>query len=300
MKPLIFNLFGHRSLVTSVARILDMTMGRFDMRNFPDKETYLKINEIVQGRDIIIMDSLDRPNQKILPLLLVVQTMREFGANQVGLMAPYLPYLRQDARFNAGEAITSRYFAELISDHFDWLLTVHPHLNRYQNLNEIYAIQAKVIESAIEMAHWIVENVENPLLIGLSGGIEQWIARIANNCDASYVLLKKIRRGDRMVEISMPDMSHYVDYTPVLIDDIISTGQTMIEAVNHLKKTKMSLPICLAVHAVFAEGAYRALQNTGVRQIVTCNTIKHSSNRIDLARAISEGVLGEARLNRSI
>lgn len=290
MSPIIFNIFGNSSLIISISKMLDFKVGNIIVRDFPDKETYIKIDEIVQGKDIVMIDSLDRPNEKILPLLFIANTAREMGARQIGLVSPYLAYMRQDTRFNPGEAITSRYFGKLISSHFDWLLTVDPHLHRHKNLNEIYAIQASVIQSGSEISKWILKNVERPVLIGPDVESEQWVSGIAKGCNAPYVILKKIRKSDREVEISMPDMNNYISYVPVLMDDIISTGHTMIETINHLKKEKMREPVCIGVHAIFADNSYEKLKNLGVKKIVTCNTIYHPSNEIDLSTSISSGV----------
>ncbi|WP_164119514.1 ribose-phosphate pyrophosphokinase-like domain-containing protein, partial [Stenotrophomonas maltophilia] len=84
--------------------------------------------------------ALAQPNEKILPLIFAAATARELGAARVGLVAPYLAYMRQDRRFNPGEAVTSRQMAHLVSGAFDWMVTVDPHLHRYSDLSEIYSI----------------------------------------------------------------------------------------------------------------------------------------------------------------
>ena len=74
---------------------------------------------------------------------------------------------------------------------------------------------------------------------------------------------------------------------PILIDDIISTAKTMIETVKHLKQQHMNMPICIGVHAVFSGNAYRELLASGVREVVTTNTIEHPSNAIDMSVVIA-------------
>lgn len=290
MTPLIFNLFGNHLLVENISKQLDFKIGNVTIRNFPDQETYLKINDTVHNSDIIIVDSLDKPNEKILPLLFLAETIRELGAKRIGLVAPYLAYMRQDKRFNTGEAITSQYFSKLISQYFDWLLTVDPHLHRYHDLGEIYTIKTLVIQAASQISNWIIQNVKMPLLIGPDMESEQWVSEIAKASNAPYVIFKKTRRGDQDVTVVLPEIKKYENYQPVLIDDIISTGHTMLETIKQLNKAKMPAPICIGVHAVFAGNAYDQLQNSGVKKIVTCNTINHVSNGIDLSAIISETI----------
>jgi ribose-phosphate pyrophosphokinase len=83
-----------------------------------------------------------------LPLLFAADTARDLGARRIGLVAPYLAYMRQDIRFHAGEAVTSRTFAAILSRHLDWLVTVDPHLHRYHELSEIYRIPTQVVHAA--------------------------------------------------------------------------------------------------------------------------------------------------------
>ena len=72
----------------------------------------------------------------------------------------------------------------------------------------------------------------------------------------------------------LPKVEQYLDHTPVLVDDIISTGQTMIETIRHLNNFGMKAPVCIGVHAVFAGNAYQDILLENVERIVTCNTMK--------------------------
>src|SRR6185503_12811188 len=122
----------------------------------------------------IILCTLADPDAKFLPLIFAAATARELGAARVGLVAPYLAYMRQDRRFNPGEAVTSRYVAKLISGAFDWLVTVDPHLHRYGALGEIYTIPTRAIHAAPLMSDWIRRNVPDPLIVGPDSESEQW------------------------------------------------------------------------------------------------------------------------------
>jgi ribose-phosphate pyrophosphokinase len=82
-------------------------------------------------------------------------------------------------------------------------------------------------------------------------------------------------------------VEQWLDHTPILIDDIISTGQTMIETVSHLKKARLRAPVCIGVHAVFAGTSYEDLKKAGAHSIITCSTIPHVSNAIDISETLS-------------
>src|SRR3546814_16966881 len=89
---------------------------------------------------VALVSTLARPDDGFLRLVFVADAARALGARDVTLIAPYLAYMRQDRRFRPGEAVTSRTFAGLISSSFDRLVTVDPHLQRYQALDQLYAI----------------------------------------------------------------------------------------------------------------------------------------------------------------
>ena len=136
--PVLFPLFGHHDLATTIQEKCHYEMGEITRHEFPDEETVIKIDSNVNNRTVIFIASLERPNAKILPLLFAAKTARSLGASKIILIAPYLAYMRQDKVFEPGQGITSTYFAELISNYFDGLITIDPHLHRWHALSETY------------------------------------------------------------------------------------------------------------------------------------------------------------------
>lgn len=279
---IIFALFGYDYLANHIHQSLGYEIGELNIHQFPDEETVIKINSPIKNSQIIFVGSLDRPNIKLAPLLFAAETAKALGAAKIGLIAPYLAYMRQDKQFHPGEGITSKYFSRLISDYFDWMITIDPHLHRWHSLNDLYRIPTTVLHATENIAHWINKHVSNPLLIGPDVESTQWVAEIANKINAPFLILEKERKGDDRVNVSIPQLDSYRGHTPILVDDIISTAATMIETVKHLKSLKMEPPICIGVHAIFAGNAYEDLLTAGADKIVTCNTIQHSSNSIDI------------------
>jgi ribose-phosphate pyrophosphokinase len=286
MIPILFPMPGNEAFALHLDRAISCEVGQMEMRHFPDGESYIRLLSPVRGRDVIFVCTLDRPDEKMISLYLAISIARELGARRVGLVAPYLAYMRQDARFQEGEGVTSVHFARFISDFCDWLVTVDPHLHRHHKLNEIYSIPTKVVRAAPGIADWIAEHVDRPIIVGPDAESEQWAAKVAKAVGCRYTVLNKVRKGDRDVTVSALDSSNWQDGTPVLVDDITSTGQTMIAAVAGLKEAGLPPPVCIAVHPIFAGTAYADLQAAGVERIVSCNTIAHASNQIDLSDAV--------------
>lgn len=294
MKPVLLSLFTQQSALERLQQLLASQRAQVNHHVFPDGETYLQIQgnieEIIQGREVIIFDTLNEPDSKIIPLILLAETARDLGAKQVGLVCPYLSYMRQDKRFLPGEGITSTYFAKVISNHFDWLITIDPHLHRHASLSEIYSIRTKVVHAGLAIAKWVIEHIKKPFFIGPDAESEQWVSAIAKLAKAPFVILEKTRHGDQDVSIRFPDLSMFKEFTPILVDDIISTAGTMIKTVRHLNEQTMKPPICIGVHGIFAQDAYMSLLEAGVKKVVTCNTIGHPTNEIDLLPDLSNAI----------
>lgn len=287
MKKIFFALPGNEALTKSLTEECQAELGTVIIRQFPDGETYIKIETDVKDRQVVLICTLNNPDKKLLPLYYLSETAKELGAKSICIVAPYLAYMRQDKRFQSGEGITSIYFAKLISSFADSLITIDPHLHRRSSLSEIYSIPTTVIHAAELISKWIRENIKKPLLVGPDIESKQWVYEVARQAEVPFIILKKIRLGDKKVEISVPHVEKYKEHTPVLVDDIISTARTMIETIGHLKNVGMKKPVCIGIHGVFADNAYSDLFTAGAEEVITSNTIPHISNRIKIDKSIS-------------
>ena len=289
MNKLIFSLPGNETLGENLVKLTGAEKGELYVHQFPDGESLVQLKSEVAGKKVVIICSLHQPNEKLLPLYFLTQELRHLQAAKITLIAPYLAYMRQDKAFHAGEVVTSKYFAQLLSGLLDELITIDPHLHRWRTMNDIYSIPCRVLHASESIARYIKNHLSNPVLIGPDSESEQWVSEVARQAGAPFLVLEKTRRGDEDVQVSVPQVEQFKNHTPVLVDDIISTARTMIETGNHLKAAGMKPAVCIGVHAVFAGNAYEALKETGA-EIITCNTIPHPSNKIDLSELVSRAL----------
>ena len=281
---------GNEPFAELLRAALDTPAVELEWRRFPDGESYLRFKQDFAGQHIALVCTLNDPDSKAVSLLFAARTARELGASRVGLVAPYLAYMRQDRRFQEREAVTSVHFAALLSQAFDWLVTVDPHLHRRGSLSEIYSVPNKVVAAAPAMAQWIRTNVSEPLVVGPDSESEQWAAGVAAACAAPHAVMSKTRLGDRRVAIEAPPLSQWKDRTPVLLDDIISSARTMALAARKIQEAGLRAPICIGVHGVFSPDALDALRNAGVTKVVTTNTIAHETNGIDVSALVARAI----------
>lgn len=285
MTPLLFALETGLPLYAPLRRLLQAEPGQWEYRRFPDGESYLRIASPVAGRPCVLLADLSRPDPKFLPLQFLAATLRELGADCVGLVAPYLCYMRQDRRFQEGEALTSRIFAERLSREVDWLITVDPHLHRYHSLAEIYGIPTRALSGAPALAEWVTRRGEPCLLVGPDTESRQWVEAIAAQTGSPFVVGCKERRGDRDVHVELPGLESQLSTRrrALIIDDVISSGHTVLQATSQLRAAGYAVVDCVAVHGIFAGEAERLLRESGVNQLVTSNSIPGRSATIDLS-----------------
>jgi ribose-phosphate pyrophosphokinase len=274
----------------ALATTLGIGHGALEVHRFPDGETSVRLDADCAGRSVVLVGAGRDPNPAALPLCFAAHAAREMGAARVGLVAPYLPYMRQDARFRPGEAVSARAYARFLSSCFDWMATVDPHLHRIRSLGEVFTIPALCVSSAPAIAQWIGTRVMDPVIVGPDAESAQWVEQVACMLGAPWTVLAKTRRGDREVSVDLPDAGAFHGRSPVIVDDIASSGRTLVEASRALRGLGCAPVTCVVVHALLAADAEAALRGAGVQRLVSTNTVAHPSNGIDVVPGLAAAV----------
>ena len=279
---------GMMPLGEAIAALSGAQTGEVDVHRFPDGECLVTLPGDLTGEDAAILATLRDPDPLALPLRFAAETARELGARRVGLIAPYLAYMRQDRRFAEGQAVSAPLFARFLEESFDWLVTADPHLHRIHSLEGLFDIPVRRIETAPLLAEWIAANVPDAVLLGPDSESRQWVSEVARLADRPYEVLEKRRSGDRSVEVSVPHSEALRTGTPVILDDIASSGRTLIQAIERLLAAGTRPPICVVIHAVFAGNAHDDILAAGASRVVTTNSIPHASNAVSLAQVLAD------------
>jgi ribose-phosphate pyrophosphokinase len=292
MKPLLFTLPGAEPWEAGLAAAWPCERGALQLHRFPDGECCPQFGGDVTGRDVVLAvaaSGVHGPDARLFEAYLAACVASELGAGSVGLVLPYLPYMRQDARFAPGQGVTAQHVARLLSSCADWMVTADPHLHRYHSLSQAYGIATAAVPSAPAIAQWLAANVARPAIVGPDQESAQWVRHLAQLAGCPYVVLQKVRKGDRDVTVALDgqDWGGLENRTPVLIDDIASSGRTMAAAVRLLRDAALPPPLCVVVHALFRGDALAVLRAAGPARIVSCNTVPHASNAIDLMPALA-------------
>ena len=291
MRRLLVALPGQETLGRDIARQLGLDFELLDVHQFPDGESLVTLPGELSGADVAFLATLNDPDRLALPLRFASATARELGALRVGLIAPYLAYMRQDRRFEAGQAVSAPLFADFLSESFDWLVTADPHLHRISDLKDLFSIPTRKMSTAGTIARWITDHITDAFLVGPDEESRQWVEEVARLANCPWETLTKTRKGDLHVEVSLPETRPPELGTPVILDDIASSGRTLIRTIERLCDRGARPPVCIVIHAVFAGDACAEILAAGASRIVSTDSIPHPTNEIGLARLLSEATL---------
>lgn len=295
---LLYALPGNQAFAEALLDPLGWQRGELELHRFPDGESLLRLLTPPHAT-VALVCSLHQPDAQLFPLLAAAATARELGARRVGLVAPYLAYLRQDRRFRSGEAVSARVLGGLLGAAFDWLVTVDPHLHRIHALSEVFACRTAVAHAAPALAAWIGANVRLPLVVGPDEESAQWVQAVAEPLGAPWVVARKQRHGDRDVRVQLPSLARWPEHTPVLLDDIAASGHTLLEAVRCVGEQRMpAAPVGIVVHDLLTGKSVEALRGAGLARLVSTNTVPGERAAIDVSAQVAQAlatVTGPAR-----
>lgn len=270
----------------ALAEALGAPFDTVDVHHFPDGESRLRLPSTLP-RQVVIYRSLDRPNDKLVELMIAAATARSFGAARLTLVAPYLCYMRQDAAFAPGEAVSQRIIGRFLAEHVDELVTVDPHLHRVRTLSEVVPLtRAVCLSAAPAMGTFLAARGSRALLVGPDRESEQWVRTVAEHAKLDYAIAEKTRRGDRHVEVRLPERE-YAGREVVLVDDVASTGQTLASAARVLHAAGVARVDVLVTHALFVGDALQTLEAAGVTEVWSADSVAHPSNAFGLAPVLA-------------
>ena len=273
----------------NLAEQLRVDYRQVEIHQFPDGESRLVLPATLPAHLIICL-TLDRPNEKLVELMLAAEGARDLGAKSITLVAPYLCYMRQDKAFRPGEVVSQKVIGRFLASHFDAVVTVDAHLHRIEQLSQAIPLQRALnLNATGAMGLFLRDNCQQPLLVGPDAESEQWVAAIAKEAGLDYCIAQKNRLGDKDVDVRLPDYE-FAGRDVVLIDDVASTGHTLEKASTELVGRAAASVSVLVTHALFVDEACSRLKQAGVENIWSCDSIPHHSNRLSLAPVLATGL----------
>ncbi len=287
--PTLLAFDDERDAAERLAAASGARLALIERHRFPDGETKLRLPAPLSPRTIVLR-SLDRPNDKLVELLLTARSARQLGARHLTLVAPYLAYMRQDIAFTPGEAVSQRIVGSFLAELFDAVITVDPHLHRVATLAEAVPARAALALSAAPLlGELAARHCRRPILVAPDEEAEQWLTIAAQAHGFDHAVCRKVRHGDTEVEIALPPIDVQAREV-VLIDDVASTARTLVNAAKLLLARGAASIDVAVTHALFAGDADAVLRAAGVRHVWSTDSIVHASNAIALAPMLAQAL----------
>jgi ribose-phosphate pyrophosphokinase len=276
-------------LAQGLGAALACPLERIDSHGFPDGETRLRLPPVLPDH-VIILRGLQQPNARLTVLLLAAAGAFELGATRLTLICPYLGYMRQDIAFTPGEVVSQRHIGRLLAQAFDTVITVDPHLHRVATLDEVLPGRRGIALSAAELLGGLAAaHLPGALLLAPDEEAGQWVRRAAAAHGLDHAVCRKTRRGDREVEVCLPD-TDVRGRAVVLLDDVASTGRTLAAAARGaLAQGAASVDVAVT-HALFIGDALAQVHAAGVRHVWSSDCVPHGSNAVSVVPLLAQAV----------
>lgn len=261
-----------------------------EARSFPDGESLVRVYG--EAPTALLFRSLDNPNAKLIELLFAASALRDKGAKRVILVAPYLAYMRQDMAFREGEAVSQQVIGRLLASWFDGVLTVDPHLHRIANLGDVMdATPAVAISAAPALVRAIAGNLDaQTVLVGPDSESRQWVESIARPLGLEILVGEKVRRGDREVALAIADISKVCQRPVILVDDMISSGTTLIACARLLWEAGAKDIQAVATHSLASKADLARLADEGINDLRATDSTSSPVASIPLAGVLANAI----------
>jgi|TARA_B100001540_G_scaffold212677_1_gene187530 ribose-phosphate pyrophosphokinase len=276
-------------LAKRIAKKLKSPHIKTEKKVFPDGESKITINQIPKKSIVVVVQSTYPPvDSNLLELLSIVSKVQKFSS-KVYAVIPYMGYARQDREFLGGEIVTIGVVGKLLkAAGVKKVLTVDIHSKLA--LKELKISSENISAMDVLVKHFKKLKMKEPLVVSPDMGGQERAEKFANLLKTDFISLKKHRdRKTGKVNI----LSGKVDVKNrdlILVDDMISTGGSIVKATQFLKKQKCRRVFVACTHAVLVNDASKKIKNAGVSQIISTNTIPGESAKVDVSRVIADAL----------
>ncbi|HDD36766.1 MAG TPA: ribose-phosphate diphosphokinase [Archaeoglobus veneficus] len=290
MKPLI--LAGSQGvLAVKVSKLTGFPMGYIQVEKLPDGEKYVRLSSKVEGKDVFLFNSFaNNPDEMLIETIFLIETIAEYNARSINCIFPYFPYSRQDKRFIEGEAISLKIVSKLFRNlEIDRMFVFDFHLHRIDNLTELFGVEVVNLTAMGKLAKYSMRFGDKLLVVAPDEEAVQWAKVFAEEINSDYIYFKKIRVDAENVIISSqpPDVE---GKDVIIVDDMISTGGTVIQALRVLKQGGCNKVFAACTHAILAKDALKRMLEAGIEDMVASDTILSPISHVTVSDLIADAI----------
>ena len=277
-------------LAKRLSKKLKANFVKSQLRIFPDGESKITLSsEPKKGRIVVVQSTYPPVDTNLLQALLLVSKAKQFSTNVI-LVIPYVGYARQDREFLPGEVVTMQVIAKLFKTAGASkiiVVDIHSLIGLKQ-----FKMPAKNVSAVPELVRYFKKlRLKDPLVVSPDLGGKERAKEFARHFKTDFIVLKKQRnRKTGKVKIVSSNRSDVSGRDLILVDDMISTGGSIIKATEFLKKQKCKRVYAACTHALLIGEAEKKIKKSGVAQIVSANTIPSKTSVVDVSSVIAKAI----------
>ena len=278
-----------KDLAKRIARRLKSPYMETQTKIFPDGESKITFRPIPKKSIILVVQSTYPPvDTNLLQLVAIISEARK-ASSKIYAIIPYMGYARQDKQFLSGEVVTMSIVAKMLqSAGVKKVIVVDIHSNTALNH---FKIPKENVSALPELAKYFKKlKLKNPLVVSPDTGGSLRAKKFASLLNTDFVTLKKSRdrkTGKVQIQSSKVDVQ---GRDLIVVDDIISTGGSVIKATQFLRRQKCKRVFVACTHGLLVGDAERKIKKAGVSQIISTNTIPRSTSKVDVSGVIAESI----------
>ncbi|AUS95022.1 ribose-phosphate pyrophosphokinase [Clostridium thermosuccinogenes] len=293
----IFSGNSNRALAEEIAERIGLPVGKATVGKFSDGETSINIGEVVRGSDVFIIQSTCDPvNDNLVELLIMIDAMKRASAGRITAVIPYYGYARQDRKARARDPISAKLVANLITvAGADRILTMDLHAPQLQGFFDIPVDHLHGGPILAEHFKAKFQSLDDVVVVAPDVGGVTRARKFAEVLEVPLAIIDKRRPKANVSEI-MNIIGDVENKRVILIDDIIDTGGTIVNAANALREIGAKEVYACCTHGVLSGPAIERIQASQLEKLVMLNTIPlPEEKRIDKIVQLSvAGILAEA------
>ena len=278
-------------LARRLSRRLKANFVKSEIRVFPDGESKITLRGSLSKSKSIVIQSIYPPvDTNLVQVLSLISKAKEISSEVIAVI-PYMGYARQDREFLPGEIVTMKVLGKLFKGAgASRIIAVDIHSVigfKY------FTIKTKNVSAIPDLVKYFKKlSLKNPLVVSPDQGGEERAKEFAKGFNSEYIALEKERdRKTGKVKIKTKNMKEVVGRDLILVDDMISTGGSIIKATQFLKKQKCKRVYVACTHALLMNDAEKRIKKSGVVSIISTNTIPGKTSLVDVSNTIAKAII---------
>lgn len=282
----IFTGSSNPDLATKICKELNVPLGKIKLSRFKSGEVYVHYEESIRNSDVFIVQSFSYPvNENFVETLVMIDAAKRASARTVNLVVPYYGYGRQERKAAPREPISAKMLADVLTTAgASRVITLDLHAPAIQGFFNIPVDHLTALDLITDYLK--SKNIPNPIVVSPDAGRATTAEMLANYLDSPFAIMIKKRPAHN--ESSITHVIGDVEgQTPIIIEDMIDTGSTIVNVVESLKERGANDAYVCATHPVFTDPAIQRLDHANIKEVIITDSIALPEDHSDRFKVIS-------------